>query len=197
MPIAKLKSFTRNIFRSTPSWRAFFGIVLLAPLLTGCFTVLQHPRLERGEAFPDEITHTDRCTACHAQMATYWYTNPYELVAPYSFSDLSDWDYYYHYPWWLRDRFLKQAYVYGDSAAEVIPVNRRQFGRRNRYGAYLPPVSSEPPSNSGLGISSAPGRNCDAAGESPASTPSMRKRSGLDSPASTGNKPRTRKKKDD
>ena len=196
MPIVKSNSFIRNIFRLRFALAGFVGFWSLALFLTGCFTVLQHPRVEREDYLPDEITHTDRCTACHANMAAYWYTNPYKLVAPYSNPHLADWDYYYNYPWWLRDRFLEGGYASADSAAEVVPVNLRRFGRRGGVGVYAPPVSREPGSNTGLGISSTPSGGSSGGREQAPATPVVKRRVGLDKPTPKTNTARTRKKKD-
>ncbi len=196
MPIAKLKLFTRSIFSKKRVLLGFFAVGALTFFLTGCFTVLQHPRVEREDYLPDEITHTERCTSCHTNMAAYWYTNPYELVAPYTNPHLADWDYYYNYPWWLRDRFLQAGYASADSAAEVIPVNLRQFGRRNGIGVYAPPAVGTEPPNSGLGISSSPSGS-GSGGNSAASVPVVKRRTGLDSPQPKNNRSRTRKKKDE
>ncbi len=196
MPIAKSKSCTRNISNRKFAFAGLLALLGVTVFLTGCFTVLQHPRVARDDFLPEEITHTERCTACHSQMAAYWYTNPYELNVPYSDPDLADWAYYYNYPWWLRDRFLKQGYVSADSAAEVLPVNLRRFGRRSGIGVYAPAVSPEPSSNTGLGISSTPSGNSDGSSGKTPPAPVVRRRSGLELPASKTNNSRTRKKKD-
>ncbi|NOY77133.1 MAG: hypothetical protein GXO76_04620 [Calditrichaeota bacterium] len=170
-------------------------IFLLAAILTlnGCFTVLQHPVVERETYLSSEITHTDRCTACHAQSAEYWYKNPYEMEAPYTNPHLTSWNYYYNYPWWLRDRFLEERYTLSsDSSAEVIPVNLR--GRRRGLDAYTPAAVPSSP-NSGLGLSATSGGNAGTSANS-ISSPGAKKREGIDSsPKKSSQQTRIRKKK--
>ncbi len=192
MPTERSKLFTRNIFRRfLPGEIIFLFAVVFA--LNGCFTVLQHPAVEREAYLSSEITHTDRCTACHANSAEYWYKNPYEMEAPYTNPHVISWNYYYNYPWWLRDRFLEKRYTASsDSSGEVIPVNLR--GRRSRIGVYAPSAAPAN-SNGGLGLS-ATSSGGSGSSKNATSSPRVRKREGMtSSPKSPSHQTRVRKKK--
>ena len=195
MQIEKSKSSIRNIFRQV--LRA--GIILpfiMAFSLSGCFTVLQHPAVERENYLPSEITHTDRCTVCHSNSGEYWYKNPYEMEAPYNNPHLTSWNYYYNYPWWLRDRFLETRYAASsDSASEIIPVNLRG-GRRAGIDAYSPAVAPEG-TNTGLGLSSISGAG-DGSSKKSLPAPGIQKREGINSSSKkSSSQTRVRKKKKD
>jgi len=184
--------FIRNIFRPFQAGKIVFSLAM-GFALSGCFTVLQHPAVERETYLSSEITHTDRCTACHANAAEYWYKNPYEMEAPYTNPHLTGWNYYYNYPWWLRDRFLEDRYTMSpDSSGEIIPVNLR--GRRRGLDAYTP--AAVPGSlNSGLGLSTTSGGNTGISKTS-ISSPGVKKREGIDSsPKKSSQQTRIRKKK--
>lgn len=194
MPTEKSKLFTRNIFK--PFLLGEFALLfLMGFVLNGCFTVLQHPAVEREEYLSSEITHTDRCTACHSNAAEYWYKNPYEMEAPYTNPHVTNWNYYYNYPWWLRDRFLESRYtVSSDSAGEIIPVNLRKH--RRGLDAYSPTaVPGE--SNRGLGLSTTSSESTGTSKNS-ISSPGVKKREGIHSPQQkSSRRTRVRKKKKD
>jgi len=110
--------------------------------LSGCYTVLKHPKVERESYLPPEITHRDSCTECHRDYHYYSPENPYILSAPYTSTQLSDWLYYYQYPWWLEDFYYPDQY--GESEpTETPPVDRRGFGRREALEPYRPTVAPQ------------------------------------------------------
>ena len=113
------------------------ALVVLVTLLSGCYTVLRHPPVQRESYLSSEITHRDACNSCHTGFGVFSYEDPLRPAPPYTSPKLQDWNYYYHYPWWLDDVYYVQ-----DSGAKggetPLPIDPRRLGNRRGTDAYVP-----------------------------------------------------------
>ncbi len=130
------------------SVRAVIAVLTLLVMLCGCFTTLQHPAVERERYLSPEITHRDACNKCHIGYATYSSDNPYALQLPFAAQRFTDWNYYYHYPWWLEDTFYPEAYK-DSGATDGLPIDPRQYSNRRGLEPYSPNSMAAP---AGAGI---------------------------------------------
>ena len=136
--------------------RALLLTVSIVLLLSGCYTLLKHPRIADEStaarfAHDAEITPNDDCIRCHQEPQTY-----YNATLPYSSyyrSSSSAWLYYYDTPWWVEPYYYGGAAVQADSS---VPSPRR-FGRRSA-GSDVPAGGQMGVSNPGAGSSGAVAR---------------------------------------
>jgi len=117
--------------------------LLAAALLDGCYTVLRHPPVKRESYLSSEITHRDACNSCHKGFGIFSYRDPLRPEPPYTSPGLQDWNFYYHYPWWLDDVYYSESS--GQGASEnPLPIDPRRLGNRRGVDAYAPGVSPAP-----------------------------------------------------
>ncbi|MGE5399937.1 MAG: hypothetical protein ACM3S2_06020 [Ignavibacteriales bacterium] len=154
-------------------------IVTVFSLLTGCYTVIEHPDLvnkdENGYTYSSKVYFYDDCASCHTEKEMSSFTKQERLAmekahAPednngsYYFGDqyyyqteyYGDYGYYYNYPWWYtvnppeQHTRTKTRDIHQDQAIEY---NGR--GRNNDGGRGDSPTTSAPtPTRSSNGGSS-------------------------------------------
>ncbi len=90
----------------------FLTIILGVTVISGCYTVLQHPEVpnqdEMGNVYHQNINTTDNCYNCHSQKTDQ--INDYDKYMNYYTNSGSEneyniqnrWDSYYSVPWWFR-----------------------------------------------------------------------------------------------
>ena len=88
-----------------------FMIILLATVVSGCYTVLQHPEVpnqdQMGNVYHQNVNTGDNCYSCHAEKADQ--INDYDRYMNYYSNSVdvdrynvqSRWDSYYSVPWWF------------------------------------------------------------------------------------------------
>lgn len=125
-----------------------FGyLIILVPVVAaGCYTITKHPQVEQESYLSSEITHREVCTNCHSGYGKFTYENPYRLRRPFESPNLSNWNDYYHYPWWA-DAFYYPEHR-NSGAAETLPIDPRSFGNRSGIDNTTAP---------GIAIPNAPG----------------------------------------
>lgn len=119
------------------------GAVSFLILLNGCYTVLRHPPVQRESYLSSEITHRDACNSCHTGFGVFSYEDPLRPAPPYTTPKLQDWNYYYHYPWWLDDVYYSQSSRSGETE-NPLPIDPRRLGSRRGTDAYVPNTSPAP-----------------------------------------------------
>jgi len=120
-----------RLMRAPPA--ALAVAVLLATVLTGCYTLLRHPAPAAGAA----LDQGEDCTRCHAQQAPID-VSVYPWVEYYTYSD-SPWINYYGAPWWHDTYWERCEQCDGTetspSDAGYVLEGRNGWGRRVRETA--------------------------------------------------------------
>jgi len=130
---------------------------ILAVIIPGCYTVIQHPRDESGY----RAMQTSDCTGCHYDYNTYPYGHYYSPYPEYWF-EFSHYAAYYSDPWWWKyyeypghgegrgDKFTNS-----ESGEPTIPPYAPQTGslpwRRQPGSLDIPISTGETPTTTGSG----------------------------------------------
>jgi len=88
-------------------------VVFLAVFLSGCYTLLKHPRVAENERNEDYRN----CAACHGQ---FIHPSPYDM---YYYRGI--WSDYYFFPWWYN------AYLGNDDVDYFYTAPEREIIKRN------------------------------------------------------------------
>ncbi len=166
-------------------------LILSAVTLSGCYTVLRHPPVQRESYLSSEITHRDTCNSCHRGFGVFSYKDPYKVEYPYTSEKLQDWNYFYHYPWWLDDVYYPMNSAEGD-AENPLPIDPRRLGNRQGVGGYAPNAAPAP---AGPGFLRKQSTGADSALKAPAIRKSKPKANRAKLKSETEKSNRTRKKK--
>jgi hypothetical protein len=144
--------------------RRLAGLMLLAWVLVGCYTVLKHPvlRPEGAEGGLVRVSTRDDCWSCHSSVSEHFWR---EEMPPAAVG-YSAWDYYYATPWWL------DAPYYGEQAGgETRLAEPRQFRRRETAEPTpgAPAVQQPTPTLQGVSRKAASDQEARSASEPPRS----------------------------
>jgi len=108
--------------------KTFLGAVIIITVismtLTGCYTLLKHPRITES----DDYTEYSNCAQCHGQ---FIHPSPFDR---YYYAGI--WSDYYYFPWWYEHVW--------DSYYDINPAPRREIIRRNtsRTSSFSNPAQS-------------------------------------------------------
>jgi len=97
------------------------AVLIIAIGLSGCYTLLKHPRVAESEPQEDY----SNCAACHGQFV---HPSPYDM---YYYRGV--WSEYYFFPWWYNTYWEKDYMDYFYTAPERNVI-RRNVLRQNEPG---------------------------------------------------------------
>lgn len=122
---------TEHFKRYKPKMKYWFVFLLwsLVMVIGGCYTITKHPDVDQESYLSSKISHREVCSNCHSGFGKFTYENPYRLRRPFESPKLSNWNDYYHYPWWA-DAFYYPA-DRSNNPSETLPIDPRSFGSRS------------------------------------------------------------------
>lgn len=165
---------SKTVLRRIP-WIA----VGAAIVLSGCYTVIMHPKVENERMSAQEL-RVD-CVDCHQDYHVYPY-DPYDSFfgADYYWTN-PHYGYYYGYPWWWNDYYWN--YYYNPDDPSDYPTETREYARpayregtptRSAGSTYMPPLKAGTPRRGVMGDSESQGTDTQDADTTTAGEPASR-----------------------
>ncbi len=153
------------------------SIIFLTLMISGCYTILQHPASETNYTAED---YQADCLGCHADYHEYPYGYFYGNYPDYWWSN-PRWGQYYAYPWWWDNYWYDNNNQHTQKIEDDSPSLRSTSGKKvERRDTLRPPYSVGTTNISRSGGSSG---NTGASGST--STPSDQGKQPADNPDNT------------
>ncbi len=114
------------------------AILFLTLMISGCYTILQHPDSEAHYAAED---YQADCLGCHAEYHEYPYGYFYGNYPDYWWSN-PRWGQYYAYPWWWDNYWYDGNNQHAQKSNDENPSLRSTSGKKvERRETLRPPYS--------------------------------------------------------
>jgi hypothetical protein len=129
--------------------RVFLPLLALA-ILSGCYTVLRHPRVESDVEEPDPVVVRSDCAACHSDWDLERYGYAFH---PGWYPVYGAWPRWYYDPWWadvvVADRQVAPQGVQVEQSAGLKNDRGPAGGSAAAPGVWMPGGGAPAPSGTG------------------------------------------------